>query len=140
MRWSLESVSKVLGHTDVRTTQIYAHLAPSALQADAMRAQAAYSLHGASTAQRPAARSPGNSGHARQDSNLRHSASKASEKLLKRVEIAPRGGAVEAIVHVLRLAAAGELAVTGDVIHGLDLALAYALDREGGEQIAGRSA
>jgi len=48
MRWSLEDVSRVLGHTDVRTTQIYAHLEPSVLHATVLRAQAAYagSRHG----------------------------------------------------------------------------------------------
>ena len=78
-RWSLEHVPKILGHTAVRTTQIYAHLAPQAVQQTAARAHAAYagSRHGTVTAQRPAARSARNDGHARQDSNLRHSASKA---------------------------------------------------------------
>lgn len=42
MRWPLEDVSRALGHTDVRTTQIYAHFAPSVLQETASRAQAAY--------------------------------------------------------------------------------------------------
>jgi integrase len=83
MRWSLEDVSRVLGHTDVRTTQIYAHLEPSVLHATVLRAQAAYagSRHDAVTAQRPAARkepqSTGIVGHARTDSNHRHPASKA---------------------------------------------------------------
>ncbi len=83
MRWSLEDVSKLLGHTDIRTTQIYAHFAPQVIADTAARAQAAYagSCHGAVTAQRPAARKEpqdaGIVGHARRDSNLRHPASKA---------------------------------------------------------------
>jgi integrase len=79
MRWSLKATGLVLGHTSVKTTEIYAHLAPSAMQETAVQAQAAYagSRHGAVTAQRPAARSTGKDWHARQDSNLRHSASKA---------------------------------------------------------------
>lgn len=83
MRWSLEDVSKVLGHTDIRTTQIYAHLVPQVIAETAERARAAYagSCHGVVTAQRPAARkepqSTGIIGHARRDSNLRHPASKA---------------------------------------------------------------
>ncbi len=43
IRWSLEDVSKVLGHTSIKTTEIYAHLAPSAIQGTATRAQAAWS-------------------------------------------------------------------------------------------------
>lgn len=82
-RWRLEEVSKILGHTDVRTTQIYAHLAPEAIAETAREAREAYagSRHGAVTAQRPAARkepqTAGFLGHARSDSNRRHSASKA---------------------------------------------------------------
>jgi site-specific recombinase XerD len=59
MRWLLQDASKVLGHTDVRTTQIYAHLAPQVIAETAERARAAYAgrCHGVVTAQRPAARS-----------------------------------------------------------------------------------
>ena len=79
MRWSLEEVSKVLGHTDIRTTQIYAHLAPSALEQTALRAQAAYVArgHAGATDASQSSLSAGNDWHARRDSNPRHSASKA---------------------------------------------------------------
>jgi integrase len=39
-RWSLEEVREVLGHSDIKTTQRYAHLAPSAVQAAAREADA----------------------------------------------------------------------------------------------------
>jgi len=122
-------VSKVLGHTDVRTTQIYAHLAPSALHQTAVRAQAAFvgSSHDASTAQRPAARSMRNDGHARYDSNIRHPASKAA-KIVDLNEIrARRGDSVEAILHVLREIAAGRMIVDSSVVRGLEVALDDAL-------------
>lgn len=38
IRWSIEDVSKVLGHADIRTTQIYAHLAPQVIAETAQRA------------------------------------------------------------------------------------------------------
>lgn len=129
--WSLEKVCKVLGHTDVRTTQMYAHLAPSAMEDQAARAHAAYlasgtgSRHGAVTAQRPAARKHAESkGHARTDSNHRHPASKAGQSGHSADELARRDGDVTAIRHVLELVADGKL--------GLDVAqvdaLAAALD------------
>ena len=90
MRWSLEDVQRVLGHTDLRTTQIYAHLAPSAVAGTAARAQEAFALrrhaaaegvglrrHAAVTPKttiRPSAR---NLGRVRQDSNLRPTAPEA---------------------------------------------------------------
>src|SRR5262245_8125010 len=42
MRWSLEDVQRVLAHTDLRTTPIYAHLAPSAVAGTAARAHEAF--------------------------------------------------------------------------------------------------
>lgn len=121
MRWSLEEVSKVLGHTDIRTTQIYAHLAPSAIEETAIRAQAAYagSRHDTVTGQRPAARSPRNDGHARRDSNPRHAASKALKMTTIPVDLARRDGAVTAIRHVLLRIADGELVVTAEIVRGL---------------------
>ena len=55
MRWALEDVQPVLGHIDVPTTQIYAHLAPTVILKTAQSAQAAYlggggSCHAAVTA------------------------------------------------------------------------------------------
>jgi len=125
MRWSLEDVSKELGHTDVRTTQIYAHLAPQALAETAARARASYagSCHGAVTGQRPAARSARNDGHARQDSDLRHSASKALESAARAVESGAHDSAVTAVTWVLREVAAGRLATPPHVVVGLELAL-----------------
>lgn len=140
VRWTLEDVSKVLGHTDVRTTQIYAHLAPSALQGAAARAHAAYlgSRHDAVTAQRPAARKEpqgaGIIGHARSDSNRRHSASKARKRtqFLERVEV--HDGDVAVFCHALRIIAEGRLTAPREVLDwlesGLDWALAAAADRE----------
>lgn len=145
MRWSLEDVSKVLGHTDVRTTQIYAHLAPKAVHDTALRAHAAYlgSSHGAPTAQRPAARSPRNDGHARQDSNLRHSASKARRIGLSVAGTAWRGDSVGAFSHVLGLIADGELAATAEIVAWLERGLDHALDayaEAAGGHARGRSA
>ncbi len=129
MRWVLEEVSKVLGHTDVRTTQIYAHLAPSAMQQTAVRAQAAYagSFHGASTAQRPAARSMRNDGHARCDSNTRHPASKAGINGHFADENARRGSSVEAFSHVLRLVRDGEVSASIEIVDWLQAELDAAL-------------
>jgi hypothetical protein len=44
MRWAIEDVSKVLGHSDIKTTQRYAHLAPDVIQSTATRAQAAFGM------------------------------------------------------------------------------------------------
>jgi integrase len=51
MRWTLEDVSKMLGHTSVKTTEIYAHLAPTAVQKTATEAQNVWSsgCHGVVT-------------------------------------------------------------------------------------------
>jgi integrase len=51
MRWSLEDVSEMLGHTSVKTTEIYAHLAPGAVQRTAGNAHKAWSTdcHAAAT-------------------------------------------------------------------------------------------
>lgn len=126
VRWSLESVCKVLGHTDARTTQIYAHLAPSALEADAARAHAAYlgSRHDAVTPQRPAARKAAETtGYARSDSNGRHPASKA-EKIVDLIgEKNRRVGAVTAIRHVLEMVADEQLVLPAQVVDGLGMAL-----------------
>lgn len=129
IRWSLEDVSKVLGHTDVRTTQVYAHLAPSALQATALRAHAAYAggSHGVPTGQRAAARKPENQGHARCDSNTRHSASKAANCNDNPGVIERHGMAVGAISHVLALVADERLSLPAEIVHGLG----YALDLSG---------
>lgn len=81
MRWSLEDVARVLGHTDVRTTQIYAHLAPKAILSTAKSAGASYdpSCHAGVTPSKLIRVSTENHGRARQDSDLRHSASKATQ-------------------------------------------------------------
>ena len=80
LRWGVEDVQKILGHQDVRTTQRYAHLAPAALQMTALRADQAWQAdrHATVTPRRGRSRDRAkNSGYARQESNLRHSASKA---------------------------------------------------------------
>jgi integrase len=129
MRWSLEEVSKVLGHTDVRTTQIYAHLAPSAMQEAAMRAHAAYAMsrHEASTGSLMNARTIAKTGHARYDSNIRHSASKADQNATFADEVARHGASVEAIRHVLELAADGGAALSIPTVRELEKALDAAL-------------
>lgn len=133
MRWRIESVSKVLGHTDVRTTQIYAHLAPDALEEDAVKAQRAYagSCHGLVTAQRPAARHQGFYGRTRPDSNRGHSASKAVELLRIVDRSAPHDNAVTSICHVLGLIADGEAEAPDAVIDWLAQQLDVALTRCG---------
>ena len=75
--WGIQSVQKILGHTDIKTTQLYAHLAPSAVAAEATKAHAAFSSqgHAGVTAQRPAARKPLETRRARLDSNQRPTAS-----------------------------------------------------------------
>lgn len=140
MRWSLEDVSKVLGHTDVRTTQIYAHLAPRAVADTAARAQAAYVLrgHAAATALRRGSASVRNHGRARQDSNLRHSASKAVESATFAEESARHGRDVAAIVHVLRDLRDGSYEPDAPIAHGLSLALEALLAKpDDGRLVAG---
>ncbi len=130
--WSIEKVCKVLGHTDVRTTQIYAHLAPSALEAEAVVAHAAYvgagngSRHDAVTAQRPAARIPlENQWRARRDSNPRPAASKAEESATAHDIVALHDGRVTAIRHELDLIRTKQVDATTAVVDYL----AEALDR-----------
>jgi integrase len=136
MRWSLEDVQHVMGHTDVRTTQIYAHLSPSAVEATAAKAQAAFlGCHAVVTApkapRRGAAKSravPSTStGYTLKDSNLRHSASKAGVSSSLAQETARHDSAVTAICHVLRLVASGELQVPRETVVGLEVALDLAL-------------
>ena len=58
-RWRLEDVRAVLGHTDIKTTQRYAHLAPDAVQAVAGEAHAAWEKgHAGVTASREIAEKP----------------------------------------------------------------------------------
>jgi site-specific recombinase XerD len=125
MRWSLEDVSKVLGHTDVRTTQIYAHLTPRAVQDTAARAHAAYAAkcHASATPRRGARASARDHGHARFDSNERHPASKAWESSYFAAESARHGTDVAAIVHVLRDIAEGRYVPNAPIAHGLSVAL-----------------
>lgn len=128
--WTLEPVSKLLGHTDIRTTQIYAHLVPKAIFDVAARTHAAYAVrsHATATPRRGSRASARNHGHARQDSNLRHSASKASERPSFAEEKARHGGDVAAIVHVLRDIAEERYEPDAPIVHGLKLALERALE------------
>lgn len=136
-RWALEDVQKVLGHSDIRTTQMYAHLAPSALLATATRAQAAFDLakvipigrHAAVTASRDAHGKAGNSGHATEDSNLRPTAPEAVENARASDEVARRDGAVTALRHVLMDVAEDRYVVPASIVEGLEAALDGALER-----------
>jgi len=128
LRWPIEDVSKMLGHTDIRTTQIYAHLAPQVVQDTAARAQAAYltSGHALATPPRPQIVSARNYGRARQDSDLRHSASKAEPNAEMHVVFDPRGQTVAAAVTVLRDIASGRYQPSEPVVAGLERVLADA--------------
>ncbi len=103
MNWPLEFIQEMLGHAEIKTTQRYAHLAPSAVGDKAAEAHAAYlagsssGRHGAVTAQRPAARSPRNDGRARLDSNQRPTASETVGNAVTAEWIGRRDGVVTAI-------------------------------------------
>ncbi len=125
MRWSIEDVSRILGHSDVRTTQIYAHLAPKAVHETAARAHAAHlaTCHGVVTAARPPIVSVRNDWHARQDSDLRHSASKAVGSAGKPGGSSRHDTAVTAICHVLQDVAEQRYSPSAPVVVGLEAAL-----------------
>jgi site-specific recombinase XerD len=81
-RWTLGDVSAVLGHSDMRTTEQYAHLAPTVLQQTVRESALAYdeatfARHAVATSNYPDRKSPGGEGHAREDSNLRPTAPEA---------------------------------------------------------------
>ncbi len=78
-RWRLEDVRAVLGHTDIKTTQRYAHLAPDAVRDVASDAQVAWeSRHGAVMASTAIERIPQRyRRRVQQDSNLRPTAPEA---------------------------------------------------------------
>lgn len=77
-RWALADVSAVLGHSDMRTTEQYAHLAPTVLQETVRRSHAAaLNGHAAATTVRADSREAEIPGRATQDSNLRPTAPEA---------------------------------------------------------------
>ncbi len=138
-RWVLEDVQAVLGHADIRTTQVYAHLAPSAVQASAARAEAAFRLAkvisldsrrgkiGFALASGPSSREAGETGHARQGSNLRPTAPEGGESSRNADVIARAGNAVATIRHTLVLVADGAVQMPDAAIRGLEVALDEAL-------------
>lgn len=136
VRYELDEVQQILGHTDIRTTQRYAHHLPRALQAKAAKADAAFRLakvipigrHAAVTALRDDRGEAGNSGHAREDSNLRPTAPEHVGTAGIAHEIARRDGVVTAIRHVLALIADKKLSVPVGHVLGLQVALDEALD------------
>ncbi len=81
-RWSFEEIAMVLGHSDIRVTHQYAHLAPSVIRQTVRTSQQSYdaaarSRHAVATLNYPDRESAGKTGHAREDSNLRPTAPEA---------------------------------------------------------------
>lgn len=125
MRWALEDVQAVLGHTDIRTTQRYAHLAPSAVSATAARADLAFR---APSRRRHAGKAPianraKNKGRVRQDSNLRPTAPEGLGVEVTAEVLRTCDGAVTAIADVLREIAAGHLVAHSAHVRALEAAL-----------------
>ncbi len=129
MSWRLEPIAKIMGHVTTAITEQYAHLAPKAVHDDAARAHAAYTArrHAASTASGGTVIRLGKTGHARPDSNRRHSASKAVSNATQNQGCDPRAGTVEAILHILRAIASGTLPASATVVAWLEVALDSAL-------------
>lgn len=130
-RWALEHVRAILGHTDIKTTQRYAHLAPDAVQ------EIANAAHGAWTASRhdavtgSAMRGPQLAkiiGRATEDSNLRPTAPEARGSSIKQPENARRDGAVTAIRRALELIADRDPRALAMATAALETALDVFLD------------
>lgn len=135
--YGIQEVQNILGHTDIRTTQRYAHLAPSALEAKAAEADAAFRLakvipirrdgSSAVTTIRTDHAEAGKTGHARQGSNLRPTAPEAVAGASGLGEIARRDGLVTALRHVLLDVAEKRYALSDAELDALELALDEAL-------------
>lgn len=140
MRWTLEDVSKVLGHTSIKTTEIYAHLAPSAVQSTATRAQAAWSgRHAAVTPIRAGVtKHRENKLHATEDSNLRPTAPEASGSGNNAQVIERRDGAVTALVGALRSVEEGHPAALRIAVDAMGVALTELLATAPGVQVPQR--
>lgn len=133
LRWPLEHVSKVLGHTSIKTTERYAKILPSVVQVAATRAHAAWtaSVYAGSTAissemDNPLELLSGRDRHRTCDIRL----VRPDASAISLPEIDRRGRDVDAIVRALQLIASGRsdeetLGITVDALErGLALALA----------------
>lgn len=123
MRWSLEDVCKILGHTDIRTTQRYAHHLPKVVHVAAARAEAMWTgprlVTSTVTRSKPDLAKRLNSRYARSESNGRHSASKSDRAVGFHGEFACRDDVVTAIVEILRAVARGQVALSNPSIDAL---------------------
>jgi integrase len=108
-RWALEHVRAILGHTDIKTTQRYAHLAPDAVQQVANAANDAWAASRHESRHELKRQGPQLAkiiGRARQESNLRPTAPEARGSEVNPRENRRRDGAVTAIHRALELIAA----------------------------------
>lgn len=130
-RWALEHVRAILGHTDIKTTQRYAHLAPDAVQEIANAAHDAWTASRHDAVTTSTAKGPQLAkiiGRARQDSNLRPTAPEARGSEVNAREFARRDGAVTAIRRALELIADRDPRALAMATAALETALDVFLD------------